>query len=49
LPPISTEGLGVDDVNDLTEQVRNQMVAVFKATSQEINEEMGDEQTKKAQ
>ncbi|XP_064648981.1 1-acyl-sn-glycerol-3-phosphate acyltransferase alpha-like [Lineus longissimus] len=49
LPPVSTEGLTADDVNSLTERVRDQMVAVFKASSDEIREIARVDDAKKTQ
>ena len=36
LPPIPTEGLTAEDVNDLTERARNAMKAVYDSTSKEV-------------
>lgn len=35
LPPISTEGLSTDDIEELMEKTRNAMIEVFHSTSRE--------------
>ena len=39
LPPISTEGLTVKDVDDLAEKCKQQMLKVFHETTAEVRKE----------
>lgn len=39
LPPVCTKGLTPDDVNDLTDKVRQQMLDSFHKEDSNINEE----------
>lgn len=36
LPPISTVGMSIDDVQDLMDKTRNLMYEVFKSTNEEM-------------
>ena len=36
LPPVETTGLTSEDVTDLTEKVRNQILEVYQKTSEEV-------------
>lgn len=36
LPPVSTEGLGPDDVNDLSDKVREMMLSTYEKTTTEV-------------
>ena len=38
LPTVSTDGLGFEDVAQLTEKVREAMTTVYEATSREIHD-----------
>ena len=38
LPPISTKGLGSDDISDLVKKTRDQMMEVFTTTTKEVED-----------